>query len=184
MSIQMTLFEMKDTGLISPAQREIAKTNPYFKLFSNKSLEELGATDQTLGKSYYPPDKHPLLEAYWTAQTIALEKVYQSLDERLLRPFRGSFQLRLETGEFQTIDYEFEPDYAPMKKPRTTPPQPRVQFFSDQPSPISATGYLNHFLDSIPYSKIGSMEDLIAFIIKTTLDSEDYEIIFSNTRGE
>lgn len=178
MQQQMSLFELKDNGFISPEQRRISKENAYFKLFCDKTLEDLGASDKTINKTYHAPDKHPILEAFWTAQTIALEKLYAALDERFLRPYAGSFQIRRDDETLQKIEYKFEPDYHVSDKPRKTPPRPRLQFFSEEASPISCTGYRNEFLNIIPFSEVGTMEELIKWTVKSIVKSDDCQIIF------
>jgi hypothetical protein len=178
MQEQITLFELKDSGFISPEQRRISKENPFFKLFDEKTLADLGVSDETTNKAYYAPDKHPILEAFWTAQTIALEKLYTALDERFLRPYAGSFQISREDGTLQTINYEFEPDYHVAEKPRKTPPRPRLQFFSEEASPISCTGYRNEFLNIIPFSQVSTMEELVTWIVRSIVKRDDCRIIF------
>ena len=178
MQAQLSLFELKDSVFVSSEQRKISEKNPYFKLFSEKSLEDLGANDHETNKTYYAPDKHPILEAFWTAQTIALEQLYLALDERFLRPYSGSFQIGREDGTLQQINYEFEPDYHVSDKPRKTPPRPRLQFFSEEASPISCTGYRNEFLNIIPFSKVSTMEELVELTVKSIVKQGDCQIFF------
>lgn len=178
MNNQMTLFELQDSNFVSSAQRKIVRENPYFSLFSDKTLGQLGGSDQNDCQTFFNHNRHPLLEAFWTAQTIALEKLYNALDARFLRPYSGSFHIMREDGTVQEICYKFEPDYKPSDKPRTTPPRPRLQFFSDAPSPISNTGYLNHFMECVPFTLVSSMEELIELTVKSIASTGDYKIFF------
>jgi hypothetical protein len=177
--MQLSLFEKNHSGFVSDAQKKIVNENPFFNLFDGKTLEELGANTESFGKTYYTTD-HPILEAFWTAQTIALEELYLSVDARFLRPYRGAFQIRNDaTGELQRIDYEFEPYEKPNHRPRITPPTPRFQFKSAEPSPISFTGYRHHPMKFIPVSEVRSMEDLIRFAVREILKNDtEPEIIF------
>lgn len=178
MDKQLSLFDTRESRLVSPAQRRIAAENPYYNLFGGKSLVELGATDQTIGKTYFNLFQHPLLEAFWAAQTVALEKHLESLDERFLLPYQGAFNLRLDEGTDQRVDFEYEPDYKPHDKPRTTPPQPCVRFSSENPSPLSFSGFLHHPMDSLPFNQVGTMEDLIRLIVRQKLAADTAEIVF------
>lgn len=178
MTAQLSLFELQDNGFISREQREIVQDNPFFKLFSGKTLDELMTTDQNINTGTFFSKDHPILEAFFTAQTIALEKCLTALDERFLRPYAGKFQIKRDDGDLQEIRYEFDPDYRPTDKPRTAPPKPRLQFFSEEPSPLSFTGFRHEPMNAIPFTLVSSMEELIELKVKEIVGKDDCEIIF------
>lgn len=165
-------------GFVSPAQKHIAAENPYFFQFKNRTLEEIEELDNLYGKKFYQTAKHrDWLNAYWTAQTIALEKLYAARDVKFLDRYSAKFWLVANDGKAQEVCFDHSPCLFFATPTRVTVPNPHIEFRTEEPSPISETGYRSHFLNCIPFNEVSSMEELITLIVKKHL-SINAEIIF------
>ena len=178
MTQQFSLFEMQEKTILTDKQRRISTENPFFGFFDQLAPEKIVSEVFEVGK-FYSLSEHPLLEAFYTAQTIALENIYRELDSRFLDICEGSFQLTTADGASQKIRFRYEPDYYVFdKRERCKTPTPRLEFFSDEPSIISNTGYRNEFMQCVPYWKTRTMEELVEFKAREISQRDDFKILF------
>lgn len=179
MSQQFSLFEMQEKTLLTDKQRRISQENQFFGFFAELAPENVVSESFQVGK-YYSLSEHPLLDAFYTAQTIALEKIYRQLDARFLDVYEGSFSLIVEDGQPpQTVKFRYEPDYYVFeKRERTKTPTPRLEFFGSEPSIISSTGYRNEFMNCVPFWAARTMEELVELKVREISGRDDFKISF------
>lgn len=174
---QISLFEMQEKTILTDKQRRTQAENPFFAFFAEATPESLVSESIKVGKYYF--DEHPLLAAFYAAQTIALEKIYRELDARFLDVYEGAFQLTVASGEAQTIRFRFNPDYYVCeKRERTQTPKPHLEFTSEDASIISNTGFRSEFMDCLPFWKARTIEELIELKVREISGREDFKISF------
>jgi hypothetical protein len=167
-----------DTGFISAVQKYLAETEPLFFIFKNKTLDEIEAVDKANAKKYSKGKQQSLyISLYWTAQTIALEKIYRELDERFLDDYSGKFWLRVK-GELQEVRFDYAPSFNFKNPHRTTVPNPHIEFHTVKNSPLTSTGYKSHFINNVPFSVVRTMEEFIELIVKEHFKVKE-EFLFS-----
>lgn len=166
-------------GFVSPAQKFIAENNKYFFYLKNRNLDEIEEIDNQLCKKMQKAgNTDEWFLAYWTAQTIALEKIYRELDERFLARYSGKFWLVISGDEVQEVRFDYKPCLGFENPNRRTVPNPHIEFHTVKNSPLTHTGYLSHFLTCIPFNEVSSMEELIELILVEKLKVRE-EILFS-----
>jgi hypothetical protein len=182
MPTQISLFEKEEKTLLTDRQREIEKNNPFFNFFSHLAPELVVSEDFQPG-GYYLLSTHPLLEAFYTAQTRALEAIYRALDVRFLDRFEGSFDLACD-GKIQTIRFVYEPDQKDSIR-RTRPkecganlPRPYIEFHSEEPSILSWTGFYHSSMNAVPFEKARTIEELVEIKVKEISGRDDCMISF------
>lgn len=154
-------------GFVSLAQKHLAKTEPLFFQFKNKTLAEIELIDHAQTKRFSDTATFPLWCALlWTAQTIALEEIYRELDKRFLDNCAGKLWLREPSGRIHRAGFDYAPSFDFQNPARLTIPNPHIQFRTAKNSPITATGYKSHFLTCVPFNDVRTMEEFIELIIK------------------
>ena len=160
---------------VTPYQRYVLETNPYARFLRGKTLDEINSIGKPIIKELFKKkDKSAknerkydeFLEAEWSVQTEALEKIYRALDERFCYREEGVFTLIDKHGNPQIIEYSYDPFHF-FTPTSVTPPVHHLEFRSNkpcEPNEISETGYRSHFFINVPFYEVGNFAD---FLIKT-----------------